>query len=162
MENSMAMKTVYDGCTIEYDENNEKFWTKVDDRRVMSESLVKLKKRIDAIKHPKTKDGKPFERVEVWAKGHNNDGFVEATVTSSVKEQGHYRGATPMVWISFKDGRRAQMYANNVYARNEKNDARVAEIERMREEASQLDKKIQNLSSKMEEAKLPDVAEIET
>lgn len=116
------------GTIITYDEGRDLFCFELRGRQRTAESLRKAKEAIDA---PPPKQRKPFARFKAWNRQSVSWGtsdYVEVEVTSIAEER--YAGQAMEVWINNSVAQyrqRAKVSVYDIFPRNEKNDAIIAE-----------------------------------
>ena len=146
--------TEYKGYPIYYDDHKRLFsaFEYEDKERTLRhelgmshESQEGLEKMIDG--YVKRKHLFPIEVIL----GHGRVVYL-GKITSVVQERASpYGGSTLRVWFTYDDRRKEKQYFGNYYRRTPKNLEIVKEIERLRQEAQSVEKRIDDLAKTFEQ-----------
>jgi len=143
------MTVTYHDVSIEYREDNDRWYYELDGRERSAESLANAKKAIDATPKPK----KTFKPFQAYLLRYGAELQV-VTVTSQASETDSWDNSFDF-WVTI-EGKRRKESGRRLYCINDKNDGLMAE-------SAALDKEIKRLTAQREAVlkKLEHIAALE-
>lgn len=150
--NEQLPSLTYKGVEITFNELYERWEFTLDGRERFSQKLSAAKAVIDA---PSKEKKKPFKQIEAYWEGYYR-GYQKVKVTSlaegSSANSAHF-------WISYTDisnrTSRSKIERRTLFAVNDKNDALIAEIKRLKDEVKKINDQIDQASAKLTPIPLP-------
>jgi len=143
------METTYQGYTIRYSENNEKFEVDIGQSRMTSEKLGDLKKRIDRL----DKEEKKFDRINILSRERwGNRDLLPGQITS-ITERTPYSGRDE-VWVVVNK-KRSKCSLNDLYLDTDKNRQIYENIKELEALIAKTQAQVDDLFKQMERPVLP-------
>lgn len=149
--NEQVPSLTYKGVEITFNELYERWEFTLDGRERFSQKLSAAKAVIDA---PSKEKKKPFNQIEAWWDYYRDYQKVKVTslAEGSSANSAHF-------WISYTDSSdrtsRAKIERRTLFAVNDKNDALIAEIKRLKDEVKKINDQIDQTAAKLTPIPLP-------